>query len=285
MYVVLDYVASVSSKPETGLSSTATKPEAVPLSSPTSTTSENVSLSPTTSEEVSWPPPASEKTPDQPVSDSILTTIGKGDAAVPVIQDLKESLKGGMRMAEPHNPSSTPVYNKRLDPSVADFVPSTVMNRISNASTLAGMSSKGSSLLPTKVCAYSSSMNASFNNFLLDPESSEFVPSHFIPNGDPSNAVANGEVGVEGEEEYNQGWFGSKDIVKGFQRAAPKEAGDSDCELVLKAGAEMLIRVFNYPASFHEIGEQFKETLLSCHPSDSALINLAEMLIHWVRLH
>lgn len=222
------------------------------------------------------------ETSDQGINGTALTTIGEGKLP-PVIQDVKDAVRAGLQIQEPYtSPTSDVLYHKQLNPSVAAFVPSLTV-----ISTRA-LASKGISPIFTKFAVNNSSSNSSSLNVpktsQLNPESSEFVPSSsLIPNGAP-DIYDNGDLGLEGEkEEADQGWFGVMDIVRGFEWAAPREPKDVSFEPVLTAGAEMLLKVYNYPASFHEIGMKFETTLRACSPSDSTLINLAEMLIHWVR--
>ena len=73
-------------------------------------------------------------------------------------------------------------------------------------------------------------------------------------------------------------------IVRGFERAAPTDQMDSGSDPVLKAAAEMLLKVSYYPGSFDELGKNFQATLSSWTPSEDILTNLAEMLVHWVSL-
>ena len=91
----------------------------------------------------------------------------------------------------------------------------------------------------------------------------------------------NGLLGEEEEEEEEGGYIEAKDLVRGFERAAPTEMGD-DSEPVLRAGAEMLLGVYNYPGSFDESGKKFKEAVKDLDPSVNTLTNLAEMLVFWV---
>lgn len=72
-----------------------------------------------------------------------------------------------------------------------------------------------------------------------------------------------------------------KDIL-GYEKASPTGADDASGEPVLKGAAEMLLKVYNYPGSFDEIGKKFQNTISNWVPSKDTLTNLAEMLVYWV---
>ena len=230
---------------------------------------------------MSSPPstPDPDQISDQSVNDSALTTIGKGKLA-PAIQDVKDAVRGGVQIKEPPTcPTVVPPCPKKLDPLVNIFVSS-----LAPISTQAIPSSKGMSSYSTKFPANNSinSLPPNVpNSSELNPESKEFVPEILASNGDAF--FGNGNMGLDVEkEEANLGWCDVQDILRGFEWAAPKDMDDSSCDLVLTAGAETLLKVYNCPGSFNEIGNNFEDILRAYSPSDSALINLAEMLIYWV---
>lgn len=100
-------------------------------------------------------------------------------------------------------------------------------------------------------------------------------------NGDPS-LLGNG--GSFDEEELDQrDYLSVKDIMQAYEKAAPTRTDDLGSEPVLKGAAEMLLKASYYPGSFDEIGKNFQATLSNWLPSDSTLVNLAEMLVYWVR--
>ena len=54
-------------------------------------------------------------------------------------------------------------------------------------------------------------------------------------------------------------------------------------ESILKAAAEVLIKMTVYPGSFERGKVRLEHTVNAWTPTESTLSNLAEMLIHWVR--
>ena len=217
--------------------------------------------------------PTSEQTADplDEIPDTAKTTTGMGKPP-PIAQELKEvRIEVGQTSSisvdvipipNKLNQSAVPLVSG-LNPCTPEFTPTTISSPPFTKHSIT-----------TNAI---SSLNQTTSN--LNPNSKEFVPSSkpIISNGDLS-MYGNGDV-MEGEE---QGYLDVKDIVRGFERAAPTEVDDHSAEIVLKAGAEMLLKVLNYPGSFSEIAKMFKETLKNWPPSEATLANLAEMLISWV---
>lgn len=233
-------------------------------------------------------PVNSTPTPEQ-VEDSTedtaskLTTTGEGKVP-PLAQDLKDVLQEGVQLGQNSAPGSTisiPVsvshYNK-LNPNAPSFAPLPTTLRSSSSTTSPPLFTKNS--IPTAPSSAASSR--------LNPKVDEFIPGNFPLSPPPA---VNGDPGLFGngdalEEEMSmRGYFEVKDILRGFERAAPTESSDRSSEKILEGAAEMLLKVYNYPGSFNEIGKSFQSTLKSMPLSSATLTNLAEMLIHWVRFH
>ena len=98
-----------------------------------------------------------------------------------------------------------------------------------------------------------------------------------MANGGPASLDDHEDLFDEDDGEY----LSVKDLLR-YEKAAPTAANDVSSEPVLKGAAEMLIKVFNYPGSFDEIGQMFKITLTNWPPTEPTLTNLAEMLVYWV---
>ena len=220
--------------------------------------------------------------------DDASTTIGEGKLP-PTTKELKDALQGGVQIKEETSDDPVRPYkkvNKQLNPSVAPFVPLLVSG---SGNGVGGAASKPSGPVYTKYIdngnssgsSYHSTSTSSSNSSQLNPDSKEFIPS-FPGNGVPPY-FGNGDVsGLDDFEEREQGWQEIGDILRGFEWAVPVETGDTTCDAVLAAGAEILLRVYSYPGSFDEIGRKFLETLRKYKPSNDAITNLAEMFIHWV---
>jgi hypothetical protein len=97
-----------------------------------------------------------------------------------------------------------------------------------------------------------------------------------MANGGPAE-LENGDFFEEDFDDY----LSAKDLLR-YEKAVPTDTSDKGSEPVLKGAAEMLLKVYNYPGSFDEIGKSFKKTLGNWEPSESTLSNLAEMLVYWV---
>lgn len=227
--------------------------------------------------------PQTTPTPEQTAdADSAKTTIGEGKSPR-LVEELKETVRGGVQVGGAiYGTSSitTPISMAKLNPSAPVFTPAFTTS-----------SSTTSSAMPHPIYTkYSipatTSSSSTTSTSRLDPTSKEFVPSgHSLAatnlspeiNGNP-NLYGNGDVIPE--EDY--GYLDVKSIVRGFERAAPTDPKDPSGDPILSGAAEMLLKVYNYPASFDELGKNFQTTLSSWKPSESTLINLAEMLVHWV---
>lgn len=98
-----------------------------------------------------------------------------------------------------------------------------------------------------------------------------------MANGGPASLDNHEDLFDEVDDEY----LSAKDLLR-YEKAAPTAAEDVGSDPVLKGAAEMLIKVFNYPGSFDEIGKMFKMTLTNWPPTESTLTNLAELLVYWV---
>ena len=195
--------------------------------------------------------------PPDGLLDKAVTTTGEGKPA-PIAEELKQTIRAGVHIGQ----------SNKLDPSAPTFIPSN--------SNLPNVTNTMTGSVFSKHMTFSTSTSSRLN-----PDSKEFVPSGFsqdvpvisIPNGD---SYRNGDFFEE--EEFLE----PKDIVRGFERAAPTESGDYSSVPIMKAGAEILLKMYYYPGSFNELGSKFQEALKLWTPSDSTLTNLAEMLIHWV---
>lgn len=207
-------------------------------------------------------------------ANSARTTTGEGKPP-PLVEALKKSVQSGVKVStEAMNSSDMTVtmFNKQLlNPEAPVFSPTT---RLTSSTSSHPIYTKHP--IPTTTSSTTSK---------LDPKSKEFVPSVFstavssMSNGNP-DLYGNGDM----IEEELSGYLDVKMIMRGFERAAPTEQKDSSSEPILKGAAEMLLKVFLYPGSFDELGEKFQDTLNSWEPSENTLINLAEMLVHWVSL-
>ncbi len=176
-----------------------------------------------------------------------------------------------------------------LNPSVPPFVPQ-LSSRGGANDSMSGNTANGSRAYMKHTDNGNSSggsqhstPTSSSNSSQLNPDSKEFVPSFFSNGTGFPLPVANGDCSGLVEEEMDQGWQEVGDILRGFERASPIDQGDVSCNKVLEAGAEILLKSFTYPGSFNEIGRKFQETLRMCKPSKAAIVNLAEMFVHWVR--
>lgn len=68
------------------------------------------------------------------------------------------------------------------------------------------------------------------------------------------------------------------DIISGFKAPFDK----TNDTAILKAAAEILIKLTIYPGSFERSQMKLENTVKAWPPTDETLANLAEMLIHWV---
>lgn len=210
----------------------------------------------------------------EPGEDPAVTTTGEGKRP-PLAEDLKEAIRGGVQVRAAEHSLNIIVTNsnKKLNPSADAFSP---LNPNSPEFTLTAQSQHSPPFTKHSIPASTSSK--------LNPTSKEFVPlsgdlQNSLPVSDSDPILyGNGEM----IEEELEGFFDVKDIMHGFERAAPTDTGDASSEPVLKAIAEMLLKVFYYPASFDEIGKRTKVTLSNWPPSENTLINVVEMLVYWV---
>ncbi len=215
-----------------------------------------------------------------------LTTTGEGKIP-PLAEDLKEAIRGGVQVpanAAPTSDIAVPVSNK-LNPAAKTFSPTSLdLNSIPSLTTPSRSTATTESrpiytknAIPTATSSTASSR--------LDPKVKEFVPEGVPMDLAP---VSNGDVSLYGngdvleEEGSMSGYLDSKDIMQRFERAAPTESTDTTSKIILQEAAEMLLKVYNYPGSFDEIGKTFQFTLNTKSPTDDTLINLAEMLVYWV---
>ena len=230
-------------------------------------------------------------TPDQTAdADSAKTTTGEGKPP-PLVEELKEAVRGGLHLesAPPPHPSVSGssdssgkaiLFNK-LNPTAPEFTPSSIT--APPPSTISQpMFTKHSEPTPS---ISSSSSSSSTTSSKLDPHSKEFIPREVsLLNGNP-DLYGNGEVVAEDELLEGMGggsYWDAKTILRGFERAAPTDQKDPSSDPILKGAAEMLSKVFYYPGSFEDLGQNFQATLSNWEPSEDTLINLAEMLVYWV---
>ena len=158
-------------------------------------------------------------------------------------------------------PSHITAAQLKLDPRSAEFIPKIV-------SPLYAASSANSSLRP------------------LAPE---FVPQENLPssmqNGqmsddieDPVPSVAPNAKSLNEEEPPS---LKPNDIISGCKYPFD-QTSDMANESVLKAAADMLIKLTIYPGSFERGKVKLENTVKAWLPTDETLANLAEMLVHWV---
>ena len=233
---------------------------------------------------------------------SAKTTIGEGQRP-PLSEELKKKVQAGVTVcAESANPSTMTMTVGKLNPTANDFVPKSALSHdlqfsagdatfFPSTTTSAPIFNKHP--IPTSTSSPGSTR--------LNPSSKEFVPSSEIPpvtmasvpaermrhhqemmRGMPNGDIQNGGNYLD-EEEVAGGYLSAKDIVEGFEAAAPTDPDDAGNKPVLQGAAEMLLKMYNYPGSFDDIKRNFKATLSNWNPSESTLKNLAEMLISWVR--
>lgn len=217
--------------------------------------------------------------------ESKLTTTGEGKAP-PLAEELKEAIRSGVKVSRAPAPaaSMTVTVHNKLNPAAPSFVPmstATYLDPTSSAFTHSNpQSSSSSSSRPIYTKNSIPTAPSSAASSRLNPTVEEFVPLSMPP-------VSNGDVGMYGngdmlEDELDvSGYMDAKHIMR-FERAAPTESSDLSSEAILQGAAEMLLKVYNYPASFDEIGKGFQLTLNSKPPTDATVINLAEMLVYWV---
>lgn len=173
-------------------------------------------------------------------ADSAKTTTGEGKPP-PLVEELKEAVRGGVQLGRANSgTSSTTIASmNKLNPSAPEFTP---LSRTSPTTTTMSHPIYTKHSIPTTT-----------SSKLLDPDSKEFVPGITPPiiNGNP-DLYGNGDVIPE--EEFED-YLDIKTIVRGFERAAPTIPDDSS-DLILKGAAEILLKVYNYPASFNELGDR-----------------------------
>ena len=219
------------------------------------------------------------------VSDAAKTTIGDGEKPL-LTEDLKKAVQRGVQVGHPAI---------KLNPSATDFIPKfdtlslSITTQTTSTTTSHPVYSKYST--PTNPDSSTSTLNPTSEEFVpsrnlvLPKDAKEFVPSLFgsaelsrIPNGDTQD-YGNG---VEFDDEDIDGYLNVNDIMRGYEKAAPTDLQDSSNRRVLEDAANMLLRVLYYPGSFEKMATDFKSTLITLNPSESTLMNLAEMLVHWV---
>ena len=216
--------------------------------------------------------------------ESVLTTTGEGKAP-PLAEDLKEALRGGVEVSRAPAPaaSMTVTVPNKLNPAAPNFIPMSTATYLDPTSSAFTPSNPRSSSSPGPIYTKNSipAATSSAASSRLNPAVKEFVPSLMPP------VVANGDVGMYDngdmlDDELDiSGYMEAKHILS-FERAAPTESSDLSSEAILQGAAEMLLKVYNYPASFDEIGKGFQLTLNSKPPTEDTLVNLAEMMVHWV---
>lgn len=227
---------------------------------------------------------------------SAKTTIGEGQRP-PLSEELKKKMQVGVTVcAESSKPSTVTVTMGKLNPTANDFVPKLHDPRLTagGAPFFPSTATSGPIFnkhpIPTSTSAPGSTR--------LDPSSKEFVPSSEIPSStlasistevmrchqEMTRGMLNGDLNGGNyldEEEDVGGYLSAKDIMEGFESAAPTSPDDASNKPVLQGAAEMLLKMYNYPGSFDDIKRNFKATLSNWIPSEDTLTNLAEMLIHW----
>lgn len=234
-----------------------------------------------------------------------------------VVQQLKATLKQGTKVASPPlNPLSqefvpvSPQTLTKLNPGAQPFTPfaltGSTPGRNPSAPPLSSAVTNGRGTLSETRSPFSPKFPifggigaGSGTAPNLDPNSQEFVPRsftsgkslnatapEFVPtiglpsgmqNGDPSLAEQFEDVDFQLEEELQT--LKASDIVQGFERIS--EVTDDGSQIVLNAGAEMLLKSTLYPASYERQRLKLETTLKAWPPSEDTLHNLTEMIIHW----
>lgn len=228
-------------------------------------------------------PTTSQRTVNSP-ADTAKTTTGEGQHPS-LAEDLKKIIREGVQIFTPAYSTTLTITTNKLNPSAANFVPKSATLDPNSSEFTPNTHANSSSPIFSKHSIPTSTSSPSSSR--LNPTSKEFVPNLPVDlpgmlslpmgNGDPS-LLGNGDC----FEDESGGYLSVKDIMLSYEKAAPTDTEDKSSELVLRCAAEMLLKVFNYPGSFDEIGKKFQTTLDIETPSDSTLINLAEMLVHWV---
>ena len=73
----------------------------------------------------------------------------------------------------------------------------------------------------------------------------------------------------------------SAEIISGFE-CPIQQRSDAASEPLLKATADVLIKDVMYPGSFDRGKMKLEHTVKAWTPTEDTLVNLAEMLVHWV---
>ena len=171
-----------------------------------------------------------------------------------------------------YNSSPSITYTGRqttLNPNSGEFIPKLISPR----------------LLTTSAVSTNSSLNAS---------APAFVPHVPLPTGMQNGAPDDEEDShqaavvppVEKEEDFDEEehlLLTSKDILAGVEFPVD-QTEDMASDPTLKVTADVLIKMTIYPGSFDRGKMTLEHTVKAWLPTKGTLTNLAEMLIHWVRL-
>ena len=181
--------------------------------------------------------------------------------------------------AQPFSPS---VSQSQLDPSSAEFLPSTA--KLPPSSTLTPQSQKTS---------WSSSLNPNSQEFVprsttLNAAAPEFMPKIGLPpsmqNGNPNLQESVDDLDVDLlqlDAEVAVPFLEPQSIIDGFERVVVQKEGE-DGSLLLKLVADILIKATMYPGSFESHKTKIEEAINKLPPNEDTMRNLAEMIVHWV---